>query len=86
MLLTEVAKQPDEVLGVLVSARASLWLDKITRKLVERFNEDLPKPELVTRTEMTYGLDREAEAISILDALFFFFPFFCFVGEKQPLL
>ena len=33
--------------GVLVSARASFWLDEISRKLVERFNEVFPKPELV---------------------------------------
>ena len=35
-------------IGALVSARASIWLDEITRKLVEYFSEDLPKPELVS--------------------------------------
>ena len=35
--------------GLLGSVRASFWLDKITRKLVECFNEDFPKPELNPR-------------------------------------
>ena len=51
----EVAKQHDSfagaiAFGVLVSARASFWLDKMIRKLFEYFNEDLPKPEFVPQT------------------------------------
>ena len=33
--------------GVLIGAAASFWLDKMTWKPVERFNEDFPKPEFV---------------------------------------
>ena len=55
VLALEVAEQHDEfvlaiVSGVFGSSRASLWLDGITRKLVECFNEELPKPELVLST------------------------------------
>ncbi len=37
--------------GVLVSSRASFWLDKKTRKFFECFNEDLPKLVLIPLTE-----------------------------------
>ena len=48
----EVAKQHDVfagaiAFGVLVSARASFWLDKKVRKLFECFHKDLPKPTAV---------------------------------------
>ena len=33
--------------GVLLSARASFWLDNNDRKLFECFNEDLPKSDLI---------------------------------------
>ena len=52
----EVAKQHDVfagaiAFGVLVSARASFWLDKKIRKLFECFHEDLPKPTHVPPTD-----------------------------------
>ena len=44
----KVAKQHEEFVrtiafGILASARACLWLDEITRKVVERLNEDFPQ-------------------------------------------
>ena len=55
VFVREVAKQHDVFAGaitsgVLVSARASFWLDKKIRKLFKYFNEDLPKPALVPTT------------------------------------
>ena len=54
IFVTDVAKQHDEVVrgidfGVLVSTRASFWLDEITRKPAERFNGNLPQSEPVPR-------------------------------------
>ena len=54
VFVPEVAKQHDVfagaiAFGVLVSARASFWLNKKIRKLLESFHEDLPKPALVPR-------------------------------------
>ncbi len=51
VFVQEVAKQHDVFVdvitfGVLLSARASFWLDEIIRKFFECFNEDLPKPAL----------------------------------------
>ena len=59
--LRHVAKQHDVfagaiVLGVLVSVRASFWLDKKIQKLFECFNEYLPKTALIPPTDM----DRES--------------------------
>ena len=59
VFVPEVAKQRHEFVGaiafgVFVSTRASFWLDKIIRKLVKFFNEDLPKPKLVVRTELAH--------------------------------
>ena len=55
-MVPEVAKQHDEFVraiafGVLASDRARFWLEENTRKLVECFYEDFPKPELVPFTE-----------------------------------
>ena len=54
--IPEVAKQHDvfagaKAFGVLVSARASFWLDKKIRNLFECFQEDFPKPALVPPTD-----------------------------------
>ena len=51
-----VAKQQDEFVrviafGILVSARANLLLDEISRKIIECFNEHFSKPELVRPTD-----------------------------------
>ena len=52
VFFTDVAKQHNGILGgiffgVLVSARVRFLLDEIIRELVELFNEDFTKPELV---------------------------------------
>ena len=63
VVVPEVAKQHDISLfilcsavvidfRVLVSARASFWLDKNIRKLFESFHEDLPKPALFLLTTL----------------------------------
>ena len=59
VFVPEVARQHDEFVrtiafGVLVSARASLWLDEIIQELVEWFNEDLRKQELVSPTALFF--------------------------------
>ena len=59
VFVPEVAKQRDVFVraiafGALVSARARVWLDEITRKLVEHLNEDFQtEPELVLSTEFS---------------------------------
>ena len=50
VFVTVVAKQRDVfaiaiTFGVFASSRASFWLDEISRKYLESFNEDLPKVE-----------------------------------------
>ena len=57
-LITDVAKQHDVcaciiTFGVFASSRASFWLDKLSRKLLECFIEDFPKLALVPRLEFT---------------------------------
>ena len=55
VFVPEVAKQHDEVFRAIafVSTRersASFWLDEITRRIVDRFDEDFVKPEPILPT------------------------------------
>ena len=52
-------------LGVLVRARAGFWLDEITRKVVELFNEYFLKPEPVSTTDKMLEKLRASRMVSL---------------------